>query len=186
MRVRRFKPEDRLDWIDLIKRVQEVSDSWEAAYLDKPRFSEALDFVLEKEGRIVGVLAGHAIYQDSGTFFSAEVLAIEPKFQGLGYGAFMASEVSRCLPPNSPLLFWTRSEMASKWYEKLGFYLHDELVLQQQQVQKLNTPEQLGDSIEAWSLERHNQHGIRLKAYAIKCPWERPTAPAKSTTPADA
>ena len=207
MRVRGFKLEDRSNWIDLLKRVQEVSDSWEAAYLDKPRFSDILDFVLEIEGGIVGVLAGHAIYQDSGTFFSVEVLAIDPKFQGLGYGAFFVSEVSRRLPLNSPLLFWTRSATASTWYEKLGFYLHDQVVLQQKQVQIQKTPQKIGDEealprqetghkeilddcfgeiFEKWSLERQSQHGVLLKAYAIKCPWWPPNAHAKPTTVADA
>ena len=168
MIVRRAQPDDTPAWIEFLKRVQVVSDSWEAAYLDKPRFSESLDWLLEDDGQIQGSLCGHAIYQDQGTLYSVEVFAIDPQHQGLGYGVFLISEVSRRLPPTSPLVFWTSSIKATSWYQKNNFQLADQTHLYTQQVGKR----------EEWLLDRKKINmGHRLDAYAILCPWIAPKTP---------
>jgi N-acetylglutamate synthase-like GNAT family acetyltransferase len=161
VRVRRATPNDDVEWIELLKKVQVYSDSWEAAYLKKPSFSSALDWVLENEQSIIGICAGHTIYSDSGTLYSVEVLAIDPAHRQKGYGATLIARVSEQCPPNSPLVFWTKCPLASAWYEKLGFLKIEEATLMTV----------CQGSTEEWRLTNKKQNGLGLKAYSISCPW---------------
>ena len=127
MNFRRYEPNNEDAWLNFLTLVQTHSDAWEALYTQKPDFHTQCDYILAKGDQIIGVIAGHHIpTQEERQVFSIEILASHPMLQNKGIARTMIAELSRLLPKESILTFWTRSINAKSWYEYCGMTLIDE------------------------------------------------------------
>ncbi len=107
-------------WLELVNKVQALSEGWEAAYLEKPKFSPDCDFIFTLNDQLIGIGAGHRI-NNMPSDYSLEVLAICPELQGKGFGKKLLKAISSRLQVGSSISLYTQSPKAANWYQRMGW-----------------------------------------------------------------
>ena len=147
-------------WLELIHNVQALSESWEAAYLEKPRFSPDCDFIFTLNDQLIGIGAGYRINNMSSDY-SLEVLAICPELQGKGLGKKLLEAVSSHLDVGSSIRLYTQSPKVANWYHHIGWKKSLDLHLTWKK-------KEAEDSL---TLGNGHRSGKAIWHYRQSCPW---------------